>query len=45
MEEKLREERIDEREVEEAIRVTEEKLRVLREVVGKPAQSRDESGR
>ncbi|OAQ86712.1 GRAM domain-containing protein [Purpureocillium lilacinum] len=45
VEEKLREERIDEREVEEAIRVTEEKLRVLREVVGKPAQSRDESGR
>ncbi|KAK2616372.1 hypothetical protein QQS21_000613 [Conoideocrella luteorostrata] len=35
VEEKLREERMDEREVKEAIRVTEEKLRVLREVVGK----------
>ncbi|UNI21930.1 hypothetical protein JDV02_007874 [Purpureocillium takamizusanense] len=45
VEEKLREERMDEKEVEEAIRVTEEKLRVLREVVGKPAQRQDESGR
>ncbi|KAJ6444356.1 GRAM domain-containing protein [Purpureocillium lavendulum] len=45
VEEKLREERVDEREVEEAIRVTEEKLRVLRDVVGKPAQSRDTGGR
>ncbi|TWU72901.1 hypothetical protein ED733_004470 [Metarhizium rileyi] len=35
VEDKLREERMDEREVKEAIRVTEEKLRVLREVVGK----------
>ncbi|EFY96664.2 GRAM domain protein [Metarhizium robertsii] len=35
VEDKLREERMDEREIQEAIRVTEEKLRVLREVIGK----------
>ncbi|GAB0137771.1 hypothetical protein EsDP_00006025 [Epichloe bromicola] len=35
VEEKLREERMDAREVQEAIRVTEEKLRVLREVIEK----------
>ncbi|EPE02236.1 gram domain-containing protein [Ophiostoma piceae UAMH 11346] len=35
VEEKLREERMDEREIREAIRVTEEKLRVLKEVVDK----------
>lgn len=35
VEDKLRDERMDGREIEEAIRVTEEKLRVLREVVGK----------
>jgi hypothetical protein len=39
VEEKLREERMDEREVQEAIRVTEEKLRVLREVVEKTANN------
>lgn len=38
VEEKLREERMDDREVDEAIRVTEEKLKVLRDVVGKAAQ-------
>ncbi|POR31181.1 Uncharacterized protein TPAR_08604 [Tolypocladium paradoxum] len=43
IEEKLREERMDEREVDEAIRVTEEKLRVLREVVGKASQSQSQS--
>lgn len=35
VEEKLREERMDDREVREAIRVTEEKLKVLKEVVDK----------
>ncbi|KAG5984608.1 hypothetical protein E4U55_004050 [Claviceps digitariae] len=35
VEEKLQEERMDEREIQEAIRVTEEKLRVLREVIDK----------
>lgn len=34
MEEKVREDRMDEREVKEAIRITEEKLRVLKSVVG-----------
>lgn len=40
VEERLREERMDAREVQEAIRVTEEKLKVLREVVNKAKQSR-----
>ncbi|KAG7105165.1 Membrane-anchored lipid-binding protein YSP2 like [Verticillium longisporum] len=35
VEEKIREERMDEREIQEAIRVTEEKLQVLKGVVGK----------
>ncbi|KAG6273293.1 hypothetical protein E4U48_002895 [Claviceps purpurea] len=35
VEEKLREERMDERDIQEAIRVTEEKLRVLRQVMEK----------
>lgn len=35
VEDKMREERMEDREIQEAIRVTEEKLRVLREVVGK----------
>lgn len=41
VEERLREERMDAREVEHAIQVTEEKLKVLRDVVGKtgPAES------
>lgn len=38
MEEKLREDRMDEREIKEAIRVTEEKLRVLKSVVDKKDQ-------
>ncbi|KAM7186563.1 hypothetical protein V8F20_011330 [Naviculisporaceae sp. PSN 640] len=37
MEEKLREERMDEREIREAIRVTEERLRVLKQVVDQAA--------
>lgn len=37
VEEKLREERMDDREVDEAIRVTEEKLKVLREVMERTA--------
>lgn len=41
VEEKLREERMDDREVEEAIRVTEEKLRVLRQVIAKTGQSQE----
>lgn len=44
MEEKLREERMDEREVQEAIRVTEEKLRVLRQAMGKLSQNQDRTG-
>ncbi|KAG5981924.1 hypothetical protein E4U54_006449 [Claviceps lovelessii] len=39
VEEKLQEERMDEREILEAIRVTEEKLRVLREVMDKSSSS------
>lgn len=47
IEEKLRERRMDEKEVEEAIRVTEEKLKVLRGVVAKTSrgQDRDRGGR
>ncbi|KAH6996464.1 hypothetical protein BKA56DRAFT_627959 [Ilyonectria sp. MPI-CAGE-AT-0026] len=41
VEESLREARMDEREVEEAIRVTEEKLRVLKEVMGKKAKAKE----
>ncbi|KAK4218506.1 hypothetical protein QBC37DRAFT_411821 [Rhypophila decipiens] len=40
MEEKLREERVDEREIREAIRVTEERLRVLKKVVDESASER-----
>ncbi|KAK5998328.1 putative membrane protein C20F10.07 [Cladobotryum mycophilum] len=38
-EERLREERMDKREVEEAIKVTEEKLKVLREVMARSGQN------
>lgn len=44
MEERLREERMDEREVQEAIRVTEEKLRVLRQAMAKASQNQDRTG-
>ncbi|KJZ79792.1 hypothetical protein HIM_00506 [Hirsutella minnesotensis 3608] len=40
-EEKLRQGRIDEKEMEEAIRVTEEKLRVLKEVVAKTSRGQE----
>lgn len=43
MEEKLREDRMRRREVEEAIRVTEEKLRVLREAVAKRSEEGEQS--
>lgn len=39
MEERVREDRMDEREVQEAIRITEEKLRVLKSVVGGDRQT------
>lgn len=38
LEHKLKEERMNEREMKEAIRVTEEKLRVLRDIVGRASQ-------
>lgn len=38
VEDRLREERMDDREVKEAIRVTEEKLRVLKDIVGKKGE-------
>ncbi|KAK0636837.1 hypothetical protein B0T17DRAFT_486007 [Bombardia bombarda] len=41
VEEKLREERMDEREVKEAIRVTEEHLKVLKAVVGRESAMRE----
>lgn len=44
VEEKLREERMDEREVEEAIKVTEEKLKVLRDVMGKTTDGEQDRG-
>lgn len=40
MEEKMREERMDEREIREAIRVTEERLRVLKQVADQAAEER-----
>jgi ABC-type taurine transport system substrate-binding protein len=40
MEEKMREDRMSEREIKEAIRVTEEKLKVLKSVVEKEAEAK-----
>ena len=45
LEERLREERLGEREVQEAIRVTEEKLKVLRQVVDKPKPGKQGTSR
>lgn len=42
VDEKLREERMDEREIKEAIKVTEEKLKVLKSVIDKKQQTREE---
>lgn len=45
VEENLRASRMDEKEVEEAIRVTEEKLRVLKDVMGKKAKTARTGGK
>ena len=42
VDEKLREDRMDEREIKEAIKVTEEKLKVLKSVIDKKQQTREE---